>query len=79
MHVRVDEPRDDVLARHVHDRVSVVVAEPGDEPVGDGHVDLEPLLREDGEDTPSADDEIGRLVPARDRQTALQLSPSAGA
>ena len=44
MHVRVDEPRDDVRARHVQNLVPVVVAEPRDEPVGDRDVDLQPLL-----------------------------------
>ena len=72
VHVRVDEPRDDPAARRVEDRASVVLAEPGDEPVGDRDVDLEPFLREDGEDASPADDEVGGLVPTRHRETALQ-------
>jgi hypothetical protein len=36
-------------------------------------VGLEPLAREDGEDPAAADDEVGRLVPARHRQPSCEV------
>ncbi len=47
--------------------------------VGDRDVDVEPLAREDREDPSASHDEVGRLVPARDRQAALELLHSRGA
>jgi hypothetical protein len=72
VHVRVDEAGDGVLTRRVERLVSVVASESRDDPVRDRDVDLEPLAREHREDASSGDDEIGRFVPARDRETALQ-------
>ena len=43
VHVRVDEPGDDVASRASSDSRPSYVAEPGDDPVGDRDVDLEPL------------------------------------
>ena len=79
VHVRVDEARDDVAARRVERLAPLVVPEPGDDAVGDRDVDVEPLAREDREDPSAAHDEVGRLVPARDRQAALELLHSRGA
>ncbi len=42
-----------------------VLAEPGDEAVGDRDVHLEPLLGEDGQHASPTDDEVGRLVSSR--------------
>ena len=70
VHVGVDEPRDDEAAGGVERLAAVVVAEPGDRSVDDGDVDVEPLAREDGEHTAATHDEVGRLVAARDRETA---------
>ena len=66
------KPGHDPAAGRVEDLFPVVLAEPGDEPVGDRDVDLEPFLREDGEHASPADDEVGGLVPASHREAALQ-------
>ena len=71
--VRVDEAGDDVAPGGVDDLGAVVVAQPGDDAVADRDVGVEPLAREHGEDAAAADDEVGRLVSARYRDTALQL------
>ena len=47
-----------------------------DVPVRDRDVDLEPLAREDGEDASAADDEVGRLVAAGDRDPSGQAAES---
>jgi hypothetical protein len=52
--------------------VSLVASEARDDAIHDRHVDLEPLPREHRQDASSGDDEIGRFVTARDRETALQ-------
>jgi hypothetical protein len=65
--VRVDEPGDDPAAARVDRLRALVRAETRDEAVGDRDVDVEPLPREDREDPPAADDEIGRLVSPRHR------------
>src|SRR5207244_8098534 len=63
----------DVAAGGVQDLVSLVVAEAGHPAVGDRDVGLHPLAREDGQDAAAADDEIGRLAPAGDGETAGEL------
>ncbi len=73
VHVRVDEPGDDVLPARVEHIPALVVAETGDDSVHDRDVDLEPLFREDGEHPTSADDEIGRFVPAGNGEPSAQL------
>jgi hypothetical protein len=74
MHVCVDEPGDDVRAVRVERLGTVVLAEPGDYAVADGHVDLEPLACEDREHSATTDDEIRRLVPARHGETAGEIT-----
>ena len=75
MHVRVDESRHDVRAVRIERLRALVGAEPGDDAVADRDVDVEPLAREDAEDAAAANDEVGRLVPPRDRQPAAQITP----
>ena len=70
--MRVDEAGDDVGAVRVERLAALVGAEPGDDAVADRDVDVEPLAREDAEHAAAADDEVGGLVAARHRQTALQ-------
>ena len=72
VHVRVDEAGDDVRAVRVERLDPLVGAEPGDDAVADRDVDVEPLAREDAQHTAAADDEVGRLVAPRDRETPLQ-------
>ena len=74
MHVRVDEPGNDVGAVRVERLGALVGAEPGDDAVADRDVDVEPLAREDAEDAAAANDEVGRLVTARDGQAARQIT-----
>ena len=64
VHVRVDETRHDPASGGVELLRALVVAQPRDVVVRDRHVHLEPLAREDREDTAAANDEIRRLVPA---------------
>ena len=71
--VRVDESGNDVAPRRVERLASVVASDSGDDPVDDGDVRIQPLAREDGQHASAAHDEIGRLVPAGDCETALQL------
>ena len=78
VHVRVDEARDDEAPGGVERLAAVVGAEPGDRSVDDGDVDVEPLAREDGEHTAAADDEVGRLVAARDREPARERCSHSG-
>ena len=54
--------------------VALVGAETGDRAVADRDVDLEPLAREDRQDPATADDEIGGLVAAGDREPARQIT-----
>jgi hypothetical protein len=70
--MRVDEAGDDVGAVGVDRLDPVVRAEPRDDAVADRHVDVQPLAREDGEDAAAADDQVGRLVAARDGEAPLQ-------
>ena len=77
VHVRVDEARDDVLARRVERFDARVVTEPGDEAVDDRDIRLEPLLREDGEHLASSHDEVGGLVPSGDGEAAAAVLPCA--
>jgi hypothetical protein len=72
--VCVDQAGRDVGAVRVHDLVAVVAAEPSDHAVADGDVALEPLAGEDREHAPPADDEIRRLVAARDREPARKIT-----
>ena len=74
MHVRVDEPRHDVGAVRIERLGALVGAEPGDDAVADRDVDVEPFAREDAEDAAAADDEVGRFVAPRDRQSAGQIT-----
>ena len=73
VHVRVDEPGDDEASLRVERLAPFVVAEPRDDSVDDRDVHVEPLAREDGEDTAAADDEVGRLVPPRDCQPPAEV------
>ena len=70
VHVCVDEPGHDVPSRRVEHLAALVLAQAGDESVADRHVDVEPLPREDRQDTPAADDEVGGLVAAGDGDPA---------
>ena len=73
VHVGVDEARDDVLAAGVDDLAAGVLAEAGHEAVADGHVGLEPLAREDGEDLAALDDDVGELVAAGHRESSREF------
>src|SRR3954454_24563401 len=73
VHVRVDEPGNDVLAAGVDDLLAVVRAEDRDPPVRDRHVHVEPLAREDREHPAAADDDVGRLVTACDCEAPCEL------
>ena len=73
VHVGVDESRYDEAARRVERLAPLVAPEPGDDPVDDRDVGVEPLAREDGEDPSAPHDEVGRLVPASNCQAALEL------
>ena len=64
------KPGHDVAARRVERLRALVVAEAGDVAVDDRDVGVEPLAREDREDAAAADDEVGGLVAARDREPA---------
>lgn len=70
--MRVDEAGDDVRPVRVERLRALVLAEAGDDAVADRDVDVEPFAREDAEDATAPDDEIGRLVTARDGEAALQ-------
>ena len=74
VHVRVDEARDDVRAVGVERLRPLVLAEAGDHPVADCDVDVQPLAGEHRQDPAPADDQVGRLVPARHRQPAGQIT-----
>src|SRR5262249_17774364 len=76
VHVCVDEPGNDPPPGCVELFSPVVVAQSGDDPVADGDVGVEPLAGEDGEHLAAADDEIGRLVAAPDRETAREIRHS---
>ena len=71
--VRVDEARHDVAPARVQLLGALVLAQACDEAVHDRDVGFEPLAREDGEHAPAAHDEIGGLVPARNRQPPGEL------
>ena len=72
--MRVDEARDDVGPVRIEDLRAFVGAEPGDDPVADRDVDVEPLAREDAEDAAAADDQVGGLVPPRDGKPTRQIT-----
>ena len=72
VHVRVDEPGDDVAPGRVERVAPVVPPDPCDDPVDDCDVRLQPLAREDRQDASASHDEVGRLVPTSDCETALQ-------
>ena len=72
--MRVDEAGDDPAARGVDNLATLVLAEPGDDAVGDRDVHLEPLLGEDGQHASATDDEVGRLVPSRHSEPAAEAS-----
>ncbi|HET8756559.1 MAG TPA: amidohydrolase family protein, partial [Solirubrobacteraceae bacterium] len=67
VHVRVDEPRHEPAAARIDAFAAVVRAEAGDAAAGHGHVEVEPLACERGEDARVLDHQVGRLVAARDR------------
>ena len=69
VHVRIDEARHDVAAGRVQRLLALVLAESRDVAVDDRDVGLEPLAREGREDPAAADDEVGRLIAARDGET----------
>ena len=73
VHVRVDEAGDDVLAARVDDVAPGVLAEPRHEAVADGDVGLKPLPREDRENLPALDDDVGELVAARHREPSREI------
>ena len=75
--VGVDEAGDDVAAGRVKRLPALVVAEPRDVAVADGDVGVEPFPREDGEDAPAADDEVGGLVTAGDGEAARKIRQAA--
>ena len=52
---------------------------PSYHPVDDGDVRVQPLAREDRKDASAADDEVGRLVSACDREAALKGVHEGGA
>ena len=68
----VDEAGDDEATGRVDRLGALVGPDPGDHPVDDRDVGLEPLPGEDRQDATPADDDIGWLVPARDGEAALQ-------
>ena len=70
MHVGVDEPGNDPAARGVDHLAALVVAEPCDVPVDHGDVRRQPFAGEHREHAAAADDEVCRLVAARNRQPA---------
>jgi len=72
VHVRVDEPRGDVLTGGIERFAPLVGAETGDVAVDDRDVRFEPLARERREDAAAAHDEIGRLVSARDGEATRE-------
>ena len=72
VHVRIDEARDDPASARIERLASVVGAEPCDPAVDDRNIRLEPLAREDGEHLAAADDEVGRLVAARNGEAARE-------
>ena len=73
VHVRVDEPGDDVAPGRVERLAALVASDPCDDPVDDCDVRLQPLAREDRQDASAPHDEVSGLVPAGDCETALQL------
>ncbi len=73
VHVRVDQAGHDVAAAGVEHLPALVLAEAGHVAVDDRDVDLEPLACEDREDAPPAHDEVGGLVPARDRDPTAEI------
>ena len=73
VHVGVDEARHDEATARVERLLPVVRAEPGDDPVRDRDVALEPLACEDREHTAASDDEVGGLVASGDRDPSGEM------
>ena len=73
VHVRVDEPGHDKVTGRIQCLGPLVVTEPCDVAVDDRDVGLEPLAGEHREDAAAADDEVGRLAPAGDGETAGEV------
>ena len=74
MEMRVDEAGRDVGAVGVDRLATLVGADARDHPVADRHVGLQPLAREDREHPAAADDEIGRSIPAGNREPPGQIT-----
>ena len=66
MHVRVDESGDQVAAAGVDPLAALVGADAGDPAVGQRHVAVEPLAREDAEHARALDHQVRLHVPSRD-------------
>ena len=73
VHVRVHEARDDVAAGGIDRLLAVVAAEPGDRPLDDRDVDVEPLAREDAQHAAAAHDHIRGLVASGNCETACEV------
>jgi hypothetical protein len=71
--VRVDEAGDDVAAARLQGFVALVVPQPGDVAVADGHVRLQPLAREGDEDAAAPDDKVCGLVAPGDGEPAGEI------
>src|SRR5438105_2314919 len=78
VHMGVDEAGHDVPSGCVDDVAAVVLPEPGDPAVCNGHVDVEPLACEHGQDTSAADDDVGGLVATGDGEAAGEVLHAGG-
>jgi hypothetical protein len=67
VHVGVDEARNDISARDVDTLATLIATEPHDVTVLDGYVNVEPFLREDGENAPAGQHKVGGLIAPSDR------------
>ena len=74
VHVGVDEAGHDVRPVRVDRLLALVRAETRDDAVADRDVDIEPFAGEDREHATAAHDDVGRLVPPRDRQPAGEIT-----
>ena len=74
VHVRIDEPGNDVAASGVDRLAPLVGAEPRDHAVDDRDIDVEPLAREHAQHAASAHDEVGRLVATGNGKAAGEVS-----
>ena len=68
------KPWHDVRPVRVDRLLALVRAETSDDAVADRDVDLEPFAGEDREHATAAHDDVGRLVPPRDRQPAGEIT-----